>query len=73
MKITDEDDLPNDIKKNIHSSDKNKEKNILWIMLSKPIVPKAYCVVFLNYIEYARRTDDNSKAQKGKFNQPFSV
>ncbi len=42
-------------------------------MLSKPIVPKAYCVVFLNYIEYARRTDDNSKAQKGKFNQPFSV
>lgn len=65
-KLKDKNELPDDIKKNIHLSEREKEKNILWLMLNKPIPPKAYGLIFLNYIEYARRTDDHSDAKKNE-------
>lgn len=59
-------ELPVDIRDCISNKDKDQRKNILWLILNRSIDPKAYGSVFLNYVEYARRTDDSAKIEKNE-------
>lgn len=65
-KLKDKNELPKDIKAGIEETDKDKKKYILWLILNKPIAAESYGDIFLNYIEYARRTSDHAIVAKNE-------
>lgn len=50
----------------MQEKDKNKRKNILWLILNKSIASGAYGAIFLSYVEYARRTNDHAIIEKNE-------
>ena len=40
-----------------------EKDNVLKLVLSKSMTPQDYGILFLNYVEYAKRTDDHAKAE----------
>ncbi len=63
-KLKDKDELPLDIKENLGEKGRDKRRNILWLILNKPIGPNEYGMIFINYIEYAKRSDKHSDNKK---------
>lgn len=65
-KLKTKNEVPDNIKLGLQEKDKNKKKYILWLILNEPILCHSYETIFLNYVEYAKKTGKSDKVEKNE-------